>query len=161
MTFLRKVPERKNPRTKEEANMDQPGPNEPQMVIQAPMKVLDTEREIRALHKSSFRTGVKASPVAKEILHERFIEILQEKPEYIDTLLECGKYIAVSHWCEDCKHRKAGLGDCDNCHSGDTDCEMKGDMSDLLGKLWNETCTFMGDDEEAESGDDDDQDESE
>jgi len=114
------------------------------------------EKELKTAKEAPFRTKVKLSGMAKDRVHEQFLEVLEQNPEYIDSILELGKFQAVSHWCSECPNPDHGFNQCDNCHSGDTDCEMKAEATEVLAKLWKETFEFMGDDDEADEDEDED-----
>jgi hypothetical protein len=120
----------------------------------------DVEKEIKASYVSHFSNRVILSDQAKDLLHERFLLVLEQNPEYIDSLLYFGKYNATTHLPANCTHKPET---CDNCRDNDTDFYMDEESSHVLVDLWKSTYEFMGEDEEDsdknDSGEDDENDE--
>lgn len=113
------------------------------------------EKELKASYASHFKNRVILSNRAEDALHERFLEILSENPEYINSLLYLGKYKATTHWKVNCPNAPE---DCDNCRDDDTDFYMEETTRDVLGDLWKQTFEFMGDEDNSEEDKSEDKD---
>jgi len=130
-------------------------------VYKAYTSSINVEKEIKASYVSHFNNRVILSDQAKDTLHERFLLVLEENPQYIDAILYLGKYQATTHLPANCTHKPET---CDNCRDGDTDFYMDDKSTCVLTSLWKETHEFMGDEENSDedrNGDNDGENQSE